>query len=367
MKGRKKFITYIIMAVMLVGISILPSQADNASPPVLTLSLNDAIDKAILNNPQVGMAAADKKKKDLAYTQAKRASVRMADSSGGGTYQANLTQYITPKVAQLEGEQAEKVYEITINGVKVEVEQAFYNLIQAKEKQTIAENALLRADDQLKIANAKFNIGSVAKQEVLAAEAAQASARAALTSARNTYHLNTMELDTIMGLDLNTVLDPQGVFTFEKQEFELQKLLDTAMVKESSIIKAQDSYEMAQWNYDYTKSYYGPYNEDTIKSEQDKITAGLSLQKTKDNLITNVNKNYYSKLALEEQYDYLLKNVELKKEVYRLTQLSYEVGMSTLLDAQKASDAEKQAELDLSDCVYQYNVLKSSLKYSIFS
>jgi outer membrane protein TolC len=46
--------------------------------------------------------------------------------------------------------------------------------------------------------------------------------------------------------------------------------------------------------------------------------------------------------------------------------LSYQNGLATLNEVQEASDALKEAEVNLSDCVYQYNTLKSSLKYSLY-
>ena len=197
--------------------------------------------------------------------------------------------------------------------------------------------------------------------EVLAAEAGQAAARAGLTAARNTYKQSMLELNKCLAIDLDTTLKPSGVFQFEKEEFLLQDLLDRAIAEDMSIIKAQDAYEMAKWSYELLASLYGSSFYDSRKAEQDRVAAQLFLEQTKNDLVTKVHKSYYAYLALEEQYQYLLKNVEVKQEAYRLTQLSYENGLATLNEVQEASDALKEAEVNLSDCIFQYNTLKSSM------
>ncbi len=356
----------LLLAFILVGVKVVPGIADSQGPEEITLTLEKAVEMAIANNPQVGMAQADQKKKEIAYKQAKDAGAKVEDTPLEATYEGKLLARLKPKIAEREGEQAAKVYDITINGVKVQAENAYYSLIQAREKQEIAENTLKRADEQLRLAQLRYDLGTAAKVEVLGAEAGQAAARAGLTAARNDYKQKMLELNKCLALDLETSVKPSGVFEFAKEEFVLQDLLDRAMVEEMSIINAQDAYEMAKWSYDLVRSLYGSSFYESRKAEQDMIAVSLSLDKTQDDLVTKVHKSYYGSLALEEQYQYLLKTVEAKQEAYRLTQLSYENGLATLTEVQEASDALKEAEVNLSDCIYQYNILKSSMRYSLY-
>jgi outer membrane protein len=363
---KKIMLGLLLLTFVLVGVKVVPGIADSQGPEEIALTLEQAVEMAIANNPQVGMAQADKKKKEISYKQAKDAGAKVEDTPMEATYEGKLMAKLKPKIAEREGEQAAKVYDITINGVKVQAENAYYNLIQAREKQEIASNTLKRADEQLRIAQLRYELGTAAKVEVLAAEAGQAAARAGLTAARNNYKQSMLELNKCLAIDLETTLKPSGVFQFEKEEFLLQDLLDRAMVEDMSIIKAQDTYEMAKWSYDLLVSLYGSTFYETRKAEQDRVAAQLFLEQTKNDLVTKVHKNYYAYLALEEQYQYLLKNVEVKQEAYRLTQLSYENGLATLNEIQEASDALKEAEVNLSDCIFQYNTLKSSMKYSLY-
>ncbi len=373
MKRKKNFVSLVILALVIVGSCSLPGQANDSGPPELKLTLEEAVATAMENNPQIGIAKADREKKEIAYRQARDASQKIEDMpdytplgpSGKNSYESNKVRYLVPKIAERQGEQAEKVYEVTVNGIKVQVEKAFYDLVQAREKQEIAENALKRADEQLRIAQLRFEVGSATKIEVLKAEAGQAAAQAALQVARNEYKQKMLELNKVLGIDLNTVVDPQGEFEFVKEEYDLEGLLNTAMEEDISVIKACDAYEIAKWTCDFDQSIYANTWE-ARKNRQDMIAAELYLQQAQDDLVTRVHKAYSGYLALEEQYEYLLKTVELQKEAYELTRLSYEVGVATLTEVQEASDAVKEAEADLLNCIHQYNMLKSSFKYSVF-
>ena len=340
-----------------------PAEKETIAPVEMTLTLQQAVDLAVKNNPQVQLAAIDRDKKTVEYSKAKNASSKNEDNS---SYYGRLTEYLTPKIAERKKQQAEQVYDITVNGIKIQVERAFYELIKSRENQQIAENALQRADEQLKIANSKYSVGTVAKIEVTQNEAAQAGARAALTSAQSNSRQKMLELNKLIGLDMATVINPSGVFEFKAESFELQSLLDKAGQESMSIITAQNNYDIASWSLDFVVSYYGSGNWDAQLTKEDVNSTRVMLQQAKDNMVTTVNQTYANYRSLEEQYQYLSKAVELSREAYRLRQLSYEVGMATFEDVQKASDDLHKAEAALSECIYNYNTVKSAMKYNIY-
>lgn len=341
--------------------------AQPAAPAEMTVTLQQAVDLAVQNNPQVKLAGVDRDKKAKAYTIAKRTGDKLEYSDSRSTYSGKLAIYLNPKITERQAQQAQQVYDITLNGVKVQAESAFYELIKAREKEQIAENALTRATEQLNIANTKYAVGAVAKIEVIQNEAAQAAAQAALTSARTNSRQKMLELNQVLGLNMNTILNTTGTFEFTPEKFELQSLLDKAATESMSIITAQNNYDIAGWTYDFIVSYYTSNNDNARLAKEDVNAADIVLQQKKDDVVVTVNQAYSNYAALEEQYQYLLKTVELSKEAYRMQQLSYEVGMSTFEDVQKASDTLQTAEASLSECIYAYNTLKSSLKYNLYS
>ncbi|QGU00449.1 hypothetical protein SYNTR_1855 [Candidatus Syntrophocurvum alkaliphilum] len=381
MSWGRKFVSVFVMATLLFGVAIMPGQADGEKPDELTLTLEEAVEIAMENNPGIGIAEAEKKQKSLQYSRAQDTSKDYSDAqsqtieymgvpitlpSPSATYDGQRAIYLLPKLTEREYKQAEKIYQAQINEVKINVEEAFYNLIQAEEQKIIAENALKRADELLRIAELNYELGMVARAEVLGAEAGQSAARMGLSGARSEHTQKMMALNSVMGIDIDTVINPRGAFKFEKKHFALDELIEDAKENDISIIRARDGYKMAKWNYEFDINYYDERYRDAQPGKQDMIRAELSLQQTKDGILSAATKMYHGHLTLEEQYQYAQTTVELREEAYRLKELSYELGMATLTEVQEASDELKQAEADLSECIHNYNVLKSRLKYGIY-
>ena len=347
--------------------AVTTETTEPAAPAEMTLTLQQAVDLAVKNNPNVKLAAIDRDKKSKSSAYAARTSRNLEDSYMDAYFNGKKAIDLAPKIAERQKQQAEQVYEITINGVKIQTESAFYELIKARENEQIAANALQRADEQLRIANSKFAVGAVAKIEVIQNEATQSGARAALTSAQTNSRQKLLELNKVLGLDMTTIINTSGVFEFKAESFDLQPLLDKAGQESMSIITAQNNADIAQWNYEAYLDYYGSNNQDAQLAKEDADSALVVLEQTKNDIISTVNQTYSNYKSLEEQYQYLLKAVELSQEAYRLQKLSYEVGMTTFEEVQKASDNLQKAEASLSECIYNYNTIKSSLKYNIYS
>jgi len=367
MKIKRKIISVMVLAFMLMVLISKPGQADEAAAPEITITMQQAVDLAVQNNSNVKLAEIDRNKKAKAYSNAQRTSNKLEDSELQSAYSNKMTIYLNPKVTERQAQQAEQVYQITINEIKIQAESAFYELLKAEENQQIAENALQRTEEQLRIANSKYSVGSVAKIEVIQNEAAQAAANAALSTAQSNTRQKMLELSQIIGVDMNTIVNPSGVFEFNVEDYDYQTLLDKAAKESMSIIEAQNNYDIATWTYDFEVSYYGSNYTDAQLAKEDVHSTAVLLQQAKDNIVTKVNQTYANYKSLEEQYQYRRKAVDMYKETYRLQQLNYEVGKTTYEDVQKASDNLKQAEADLSECIYSYNTIKSSLKYTIYS
>ncbi|MDO4539942.1 MAG: TolC family protein, partial [Syntrophomonadaceae bacterium] len=124
--------------------------------------------------------------------------------------------------------------------------------------------------------------------------------------------------------------------------------------------------ESAQMSDDLMSAYYGGGTWDARQVKQALIAAQLAEQDAKAVLLNSVYTSYETYGMLTEQYAALTKVLELTKEAYRLQQLTYEVGLSTFEDVNKSEDDLRQAEANLAECVYNYNVLKSAFKYNVY-
>jgi len=104
---------------------------------------------------------------------------------------------------------------------------------------------------------------------------------------------------------------------------------------------------------------------DTAKIEAQSAEAKLRKQELATRSV--VRQSYLTLLALEKMVDWQAKEVEKARENYRIFVLKYEAGLATSLDVKKATIDLEQAEANLSDTIYRYNLLKSQFKYRLFS
>ncbi|MEA1961969.1 MAG: TolC family protein [Bacillota bacterium] len=400
LKNRKQLIALALSTMIFCQSSLLPCLAEDAAaettevtlpaasevliPAERALSLQDAIDLAIENNPDVGLADVNRDKKGIDSKHAQSASKKIKDTQNKissaplppamkakleapfSTYTAKEAQYLLPRLAERQDEQAEKVYNIAINGVKVKTESAYYDLLKAQENELISQNSLDRADELLSIANSQLKAGTAAKIDVMKAEATKLGMQAKLTAAQNDTRKNMIALNKVIGLDLNTPLRLEGIFTFTPESFDLLTILKETDEKDMNIIEARDQSEMATWIYDFWFGYYGDNYWDTRQAKQDMYGAKLQLQKTHDEVMALATTYYLDSLSLQEQYNFELKAVEIRQEAYRLKTSSYEVGYATLDEVHEASNDLLKAQAELSECIYNYNLVKSSMEHSIY-
>ncbi|MCL4442301.1 MAG: TolC family protein, partial [Firmicutes bacterium] len=111
---------------------------------------------------------------------------------------------------------AQKNKDLTPKRLMFSVEKAYYDVLKAERNIEIKRENLKYFQEQLKIAQTAYKIGTKAKVDVTTAEATVASFQSQLTSEENTYRGALMELNRIIGLDLDTPLKLTTQFTLEK-------------------------------------------------------------------------------------------------------------------------------------------------------
>lgn len=84
------------------------------------------------------------------------------------------------------------------------------------------------------------------------------------------------------------------MFAFNTVNFDLNQLLTTALQENESIIKAQDTYEIAQWTYNFDVAYYTGSNWDSKLAKQDMLAAEIALKQAQNLVVTTVNQAYAS-------------------------------------------------------------------------
>jgi outer membrane protein TolC len=109
--------------------------------------------------------------------------------------------------ANLKG--AEAALERAKQQIVLEVKQAYYQLLLAQAGVDVATRTLASADENLRVARARVAAGTSPRFDEVQAEVNQANARQGLIRSRNAVALAQHGLDAIMGLPLDTLLQPR--------------------------------------------------------------------------------------------------------------------------------------------------------------
>jgi outer membrane protein len=299
-------------------------------------------------------------------------------------------------------------YQLTRQQLILSVKQAYFNVLQAKMLLGIQQEALKRAEEQLKIAQTRYDLGSASFSDVLKAKVQYGDVKLALITADNNVPLAKAYLNSIMGQNVDTPLEVEENLTQPAFPYSYEDGLTQAAAANPSVQKAKFDYESAQAQMGLARSTFFPTlnlsggyawnnpNLDQIKNIRTRdyrwnFGASISfpifenfqrkynLSSAKANLISN-KENYrqtQNDVALQVKQAYIgvqqaqesitLTNDKLQsaKEDLDLVQEKYNLGAASILDLLDAEVSYKQAESDQVQALYNYNLAVAQFEKAI--
>lgn len=373
--GKKQlFFGILATTVLLLAFSINYAIGVNG-PQVKSLSLNEAIDAAVKSSLDLKLADLTVQSADIKHNGAIDAANNLDDfdtkTSGmsvDAAYQAGLAKWYYPTATEVDLLLAKKKREQAENQLKKDVESAYYNVLKYERNLAIRRENLKYFQDQLKIAQTGYKIGTRAKVDVTVAESAVAQYQALVVQEENKYRGAVMDLNKLIGLPLDTPVKLTSQFAVDKVSgtIDLQKTVSDALTDNVTILGLKKGAELSQIKLDVAKKFYGGGVTTYDTAEVDKKTAETNIRKTELTLTNVINQNYLSLFTLEQMIDWQTKEVEKAKENVRVFALKYEAGLVTSLDLKKATLDLEQSEQTLAETIYQYNLLKLNFKYDLF-
>ena len=294
---------------------------------------------------------------------------------------------------------AESSYQLARQDLVLSVKQAYFDVLKSKMLEEIQKDALRRADEQLKIAQTRYDLGAASYSDVLKAKVQRGDVELALIGAENAVKIAKATLNNWMGQDVNVPIDVEENLSVPTFGYSYEQALNDAMTKNADLRKAKFGLESAEAQLGMARSGFFPNfslsgsyswnnrNLDQIKyiNQRDynwNISASFSL-----NIFDNFQKNYnlsYAKanrnsarenfsqtkrdVALELKQAYL--NVEeaqqkidlseqkqaSAREDLDLVQEKYNLGSASILELLDAEGSFKQAESDRVQALYDFNL-----------
>ncbi len=290
------------------------------------------------------------------------------------------------------------------NDITFEVKSQFYNLVKAQKLLEVSEKSLERSRSQLERAQSLFELGSVAKSDVLRAKVDMGQSELDLITARNNVELEKTRLAKIMGLGLGEDFSIQAELVVEEMAVEGEDLYRTAAEQRPDLRAAAERVRGAKAGVKSAKgghypSFFGFFNwrwrDDRFPDSTDDfdkrytwdVGMGISVP-IFDGMLTraNIGEARASLMTREKEYEDLELSVALEvkeallaleearqrirvsedqfasaEENYKLAQEQYEVGLGTILELTDARVELTSAENQRVEAITAYKVAVAQL------
>ena len=404
------------------------------------LNLDDAMQRAFQTNPTISISKYELDSARANYNAARQSrgisitashqtqrsgyndarEVRLADSSGAywtksiGNNHSNALTASLPIFTggKLSGqiEQAKANYKYnevgvqrTYNEMRSTVTNGYFNMLQMDNLQKLNAESVTRLADHLKNVQAQYDVGVVAKVDVLRSQVELANAKQTLIQAENNYQIAEANLNKIVGLPMDTTLKLDNILVYSAYDRTMEDCLAYAAEHRPELMQAKYNVDAAKGALKVARSGHMPqvsasasqaWSSDSwpgddngnwgvgVNVSLNVFDTGVTLSKihgaeadlkkaeetyrdTVDSVNLDVRTNYLGLREAEKRINTTKLAVEQADEDYRIAQLRYMSGVGTNTDVLDAQVALTQAKTNYTQALYDYNTSKTDLETSI--
>lgn len=337
------------------------SETINDMKDGIKLTLEDALNIALQNNPTIEQAKLKLEKSEVEYDKGK-SFIRKNEDDIKNKYGENSTTYLEQitknKISNdLSWEISQKEYLGTVDKQKKEVEKMYFNVLHAQKSLEIQEENLKLAKDFYENTKQKFEIGTVTETDVSNSELNYQKSKKDFLLAQNNLESTKMSLNIILGYDVMNeliLIDELDYESFENTD--IIKNIDKALEYRTDLLNSQLSYEMKKIDFEVVSRRYPEivfeYREKEISFKE----AEKTLENTKKIIEMDVRNKYSSVENKYESIKISQRSVELAQKVFDNTILSYNIGKALLTDVQQAQIKLHSENLVLAQDILDYNI-----------
>lgn len=414
MEMKKKLMTRLLIPVFAVAFS----HTVYAAP--VELSLDDSIALALKNNYDIKIANSGREKYYWAVKQAeanKKFSLNYThtdEPKSDSNYYNNQLSLSLPVYSggKLESQidQAKlnlKVADLDVDATKQQLKLSaitdYFAVLEYRNELQVSQDTVNNYTDHLNMVEAKYNIGTVAKTDVLSSQVDLAKAQDSLIKAQNNYNNAVASLNNVMRLPHETELKLKDDFKYEKYNLTLEDCLQYAVAYrpelaqyEAKIASAEDDIKIAKgdyrpqvnlsvgqgWNNDHFPGTDNSNWQLTLTTSLNLFDSGLTDSKVKqaqhgldtvreqagkerDTILLNVRQYYLSMHEAEKRIDTNKVSVNQAAESLMIQKARYEAGVGTNLDVTDAVLALDSAKKDYIQALYDYNTNRANLEQAM--
>ena len=417
------------------ALTVLCSQSVFAA--TLELDLDETIQRALLTNPNVKIAEYNRKAAKADYSAAKSArgisiSVNHQTTRGGaaddmfsgginigkgiGNSHSNSITASLPLFTggELQGQigQAKANYRSMLSAeeqayieMKETATNGYFSMLDAGNMKTLCQESVDRLQAHLDNVIAQYNVGIVARADVLRSEVELANAKQDLISAENGYDVAEATLNNIIGTPLSTTLVLKDTLQYvpydndmayclaysEEHRPELKQAEYGVDAAEAALVTARSGHmpkiSATAGNYWGGDGSNWPGDDDEnwavgvtasmnifdsgvtwskIHAAQENLAKAKETQRqVKDAVELEVRTDYLGMREAEKRISTTQVAVAQAEEDYHIAVVRYQAGVGTNIDVMDAQVALTEAKTNYVKALYDYNTSKAALNTSM--
>ena len=171
----------------------------------------------------------------------------------GGAVEGNI------KVAKLTKETSQEELLRVEQSTKLDAVKGYFNLLAYQEFKDVYDESVRNLQGHVNNVTAQYNVGTVAKLDVLTSDVSLANAKTNAVSAANNVSVAEANLNNILGLPLQTKLVvADHRLPFEQYNISLDEAIDYAMQYRPEVIQSTMAVEKAKENIGIAESGHRP-------------------------------------------------------------------------------------------------------------
>jgi len=282
---------------------------------------------------------------------------------------------------------------------------SYYAYLANVENVAVQEEAVKRSEEQLKLIESKYELGSAAKSDVLKQKVQYGNDKLSLLTARNSIISSRSNLAYTVGLDAVSDLEFARQYDVRQFDGSLDDALQFGLEHEPSLLAAQKELDASRLSLRSRLSEYLPklsgYGSlgwsdgdrgDTVtyefssrnesigfqvtwnifdgfsrernvtSSKVNRNSAMASLADTKNLVISEVKTAYLEIEQYKEKKSVAEENVDAAEEDLKITQEKYNLGAATILDLLDAQVSLKEAQVSVIQADFDLNLAVAKLE-----
>ncbi len=286
--------------------------------------------------------------------------------------------------------------------VKYRAAEAYYQVLQRASLVNVQEEAVNLLEEHLRFVTTQYEVGTVAKSDVLATNVQLANSQQNLNSAQGNYETAIAQLNNIIGLPVDTEVAAGDKINFVRYNLNENECMEYALAHRPDGIAAVYTVKQAHAQTAATKSNYRPTVNAVVQGymsgenvfganhNQEQWALGLNISwNIFDNGVTsaNVHQAKAAELKAESQAQQQIETIQLEvhsayialktaeknievtasavaraEEEFDIAQVRYVEGVDTNLNVMNAQEKVVETRSNYYAALYNYNTSRAQLE-----